>query len=365
MNLEKRKSGAIFGRLKTWVSSASDRTRLRVRSAAAGSLLLIIASLGLWMMAMPGSTFDGPLPPLTMQEQDISTKLQAHIDVLATKIGPRNTIDNEGAGLQHARDYIERVWTSQGLEVKRHTFVTNSDHRVSNLEVEVAGLGLSEEIFVVGAHYDTHLGSPGAADNASGVAVMLELSRILKRHPMAQTVRFVAFTNEEMPFSRGIDMGSLVYAHRSRSRQEKIVAMWSLETIANFTDAPDTQRYPAHLLSLFYPTTGNFVTFLGNMSSRSDVTLPVKTFRRLVDFPSEGLLAPPWFAGTHRSDHWSFWMMDYPGIMVTDTAPFRYGDYHLPSDTAEKLEYDHMARVTLGLARVIDVVVNGEAALGL
>jgi Zn-dependent M28 family amino/carboxypeptidase len=194
---------------------------------------------------------------------------------------------------------------------------------------------------------------------------MLELSRILKRHPMARTLRFVAFTNEEMPFSRGIDMGSLVYAHRSRSRQEKIVGMWSLETIANFTDEPNTQTYPAHPLSLFYPTTGNFVAFLGDMGSRKDVRLPVKTFRKLVEFPSEGLLAPPWLAGTHRSDHWSFWMMDYPGVMVTDTAPFRYEDYHKPSDTAEKLEYEHMGRVTVGLARVVDVLVNGENALGL
>ena len=362
MNTTGKDSQKQGSRTLSRLREVDPKTKWRIRVVVFGSMALIVTAFLYWMISMPGTSHEGPLPTMTAGEEELSERLKAHVRVMATEIGPRNTIDDGGEGLRRARDYLEGVWTRQGFAVNRHSFAVESEQMVSNLEVQIEGLGIAQEVFVIGAHYDTHIQSPGAADNASGVAIILELSRILRQQPMARTVRFVAFVNEEMPYSRSIDMGSLVYAHRARSRQENIVQMWSVETIANFSDEAGSQRHANAVLSLFYPEVGNFVAFIGNLSSRDDVTEAVGTFRELVDFPCEGLLAPPWLAGTHRSDHWSFWMMDYPGVMVTDTAPYRYDDYHLVSDTAEKLEYDHMSRVTMGLARVIDAVVNGGSA---
>jgi Zn-dependent M28 family amino/carboxypeptidase len=247
-----------------------------------------------------------------------------------------------------------------GYAVASQSYVSHGK-LVRNLEVELPGggepfgsaQGEPPEIVLVGAHYDTVAGSPGANDNASGVAALLEIARLLAGSKARRAVRFVAFVNEEPPLFSRPDMGSRVYARRSAARGERIVAMLSLETIGYYSSAPGSQRYPNPLYGLFYPDRGDFLAFVGNLASRSLVRTAVESFRRHTDFPSEGVAAPGWWGGVHWSDHSSFWLEGYPAIMVTDTALYRYPYYHAAGDTPDRLDYNSLARVTAGLARVV------------
>ena len=229
----------------------------------------------------------------------------------------------------------------------------------TNLEIEIRGKSKAEEIILVGAHYDSVSGCPGANDNGTGVAALLEISRLLHNRELNRTIRFVAFTNEEPPFFLRRDMGSKVYASRSRKRKENIVAMLALETMGYYSEAPGSQQYPFPF-SFFYPNTANFIGFVGNLNSRQLVRKSLGAFRRHTQFPSEGTAAPGWVTGIGWSDHWSFWGQGYKAIMVTDTALFRYRYYHTPEDTPEKIDYNRLARVTTGLAEVITELANAE-----
>jgi Zn-dependent M28 family amino/carboxypeptidase len=156
-------------------------------------------------------------------------------------------------------------------------------------------------------------------------------------------------------------MGSWIHARGCRRREENIVAMLSLETIGYYSDAPGSQHYPPPLGS-FYPSEGNFIGFVGDWASRQLVIDVIAAFRRLVAFPSEGAALPANVPGVGWSDHWAFWQEGFPALMVTDTAPFRYPHYHTPDDTADKLDYDRMARVVAGLADVLALMAGGVAA---
>jgi Zn-dependent M28 family amino/carboxypeptidase len=226
----------------------------------------------------------------------------------------------------------------------------------------VGGTSRAAEIVVVGAHYDSVEGTRGANDNGSGVAALLAAARAFAQRSdrPARTLRFVAFANEEPPYFQGSGMGSLVYARACRARGDRVVAMVSLETIGFYTDMPDTQHYPPPL-GIAYPSTGNFIGFVGNVASRALVRRAISAFRETTRFPSEGAALPEWMPGVGWSDHWSFWQAGYPAIMVTDTAPFRYPHYHDASDLPDKLSYDRMARVVDGI--VVDGIVRVIHAL--
>jgi len=223
---------------------------------------------------------------------------------------------------------------------------------VKNIAVELIGASIPEEIIIVGAHYDSVLGSPGANDNGSGVAAILEIARILRKEKPSKTIRFLAFANEEPPFFQTDTMGSRMYASRSRNRGEDIVAMISIETIGYYSDDSNSQQYPMPF-SFFYPNTGNFIGFVGNISSSQLLRRAIALFRKHSKFPSEGIAAPGWITGIGWSDHWSFWKEGYPAIMITDTAPFRYKHYHTLQDMPDKIEYSRMARVVAGISKVV------------
>jgi hypothetical protein len=176
-------------------------------------------------------------------------------------------------------------------------------------------------------------------------------------------LRFVAFANEERPYYHTETMGSLVYARRCRERDEKITAMLSLETVGYYSDQPGSQKYPPGLGS-FYPGAGNFIGFVGNLGSGRLVARCAAGFRRHTAFPCEGARAPAWLPGISWSDHWAFWQVGYPAVMVTDTAPFRYPHYHCATDTPDRIDYDKMARVTAGLGRVIEDLVGSAEGAG-
>jgi Zn-dependent M28 family amino/carboxypeptidase len=301
------------------------------------------------MFHMPGRSHSGPLPPLSETEAEIQRRLERHVQALAGQVGERNL--RRAGSLDAAARYLDGILRGLGFVVAAQEFEVEKT-KVVNLESALGGGALHDQILLVGAHYDSVVGCPGANDNGSGAAAVLELARLLAHERLPRTLRFALFVNEEPPYYLGDAMGSRRYARRCRARGESIVAMLCLEAIGYYTDAPRSQLYPVPF-GLVYPSTGNFIGFVGNLASRGLVRRCVRSFRRSTPFPSEGLAAPGWIAGVGWSDHSSFWEQGYPAVMVTDTALFRYAPYHTSEDTPEKIRYDHMARVVAGLARVL------------
>jgi len=302
-----------------------------------------------WMIRMPGKSFRGTLPPLTTTQSVLREELEGYVTTLAGRIGERNVFNI--AKLNAAADYVESCFTNDGHKVSRQSYVVDGE-TCYNLEVELRGATRPEEIVVVGAHYDSVSGCPGANDNASGTAVVLALAKAASLQKPARTLRFVAFVNEEPPFFWTTNQGSYVYAQRCHERGEKIVAMLTPETMGCYLDQKGTQRYPFPV-GLFYPSRGNFIAFVGNTASASLVRRCVKTFRANAAFPSEGAALPGALPGVGWSDHSSFWKFGYPAIQISDTAPFRYAHYHRETDTPDKLDYARLARVVDGLEKVI------------
>ena len=226
-----------------------------------------------------------------------------------------------------------------------------------NVEAELPGTTRPGEIVVVGAHYDSVAGCPGANDNATGVAAMLAIAQAFTGTENVRTLRFVAFANEEPPFFRTDAMGSLVYARACKLRGEKIVGMISLESLGYYSDAPNSQRFPPGLRK-FYPDTGNFVGIVGDENSRALVEMVYRGFRRVSDFPAQKAALPAELPGIGWSDHWSFWQCGYPALMVTDTAPYRYPHYHKPSDTPDKVDFPRYSLAVKGLTGAVKVLVN-------
>jgi hypothetical protein len=290
--------------------------------AAAGALA--------WMVVMPGRSHAGPLPVLSPGEKLLSEKLKAHVAVLAR--AERNT------DLETSARYIEAQlgsFTTQEFPCRGRS--------VRNIQ---SGAGP----IVVGAHYDSVPGSPGADDNASAVAVLIELQKMLA--PERLPIAFVAFVNEELPYSFTLECGSFQWGRLAKERGEPVRAMFSLEMLGYFSDAPGSQRYPWPL-SLVYPDRANFVAFVGDLGARALVREAIGLFRKSARFPSEGVAAPAALPGITASDHWSFRLHGFAAIMVTDTAYNRNPHYHRASDTPDTLDYDRMARVALGLAAML------------
>ena len=301
------------------------------------------------LFQMPESSYTGPLQKLSPAERFCAEKLAGHVRIMARQIGPRN-IWTVGSMAATAR-YIRSELAGMGYEVREQE-VPSVRGVVYNLEIEITGRDLAAEVVVAGAHYDTVADCPGANDNGSGIAALLELARFLANSEPQRTIRLVAFANEEPPFFLEKSMGSRVYAMRARKRNENIKAMLSLETMGYYSDKRESQGYPFPL-GYFYPDQANFIAFVGNIRSRGLVRTAISAFRRHGRFPSEGLAAPVFIRGVGWSDHWSFWAEGYPAIMVTDTAFYRYAAYHSAYDTPEKLDYERLARVVSGLAPTI------------
>jgi peptidase M28-like protein len=301
------------------------------------------------MVSMPGESWRGALPPLTAKEERIAGALEGHVVRLAGTIGERRVL--RAATLEEAAAWIEEQLRGLGYVVESEEFQADGK-RCRNLRAEIPGGARQAEVVVVGAHYDSVIGSPGANDNGTGVAALLELARLLKASAPARTVRLAAFANEEPPYFQTEEMGSLVHARAARARGDSIVAMISLETLGYYSDRPGSQSYPWPF-NWCYPSTGDFIGFVGNWSSRKLVRRAIDAFRRHARFPSQGGAPPGFIPGVGWSDHWSFWQAGYPGIMVTDTAIFRYPHYHTAQDTPEKIDYRRMARVVAGLEKVV------------
>ncbi|MHC5074029.1 MAG: M28 family peptidase [Planctomycetota bacterium] len=331
-----------------------------IRLVAFAVIAAIIFTLGYrTMIAMPGRSYKGPLPKLTQAQEILRGELYRDIRELADVIGQRNVWNYKN--LIATVEFLELSLINAGLEVRRQSFTAEKEI-CYNLEIEITGVSKPEEIVIIGAHYDTVFGTVGANDNGSGVAAALALVRRFKGRKIGRTLRFALFANEEPPFFQTDAMGSVVYAKSCREKKENIVAMLSLETIGYYTDEPKSQQYPFPF-NMFYLSTGNFIGFVSNVSSRQLLKQVIKTFRENCKFPSEGGAVPEFVQGIGWSDHWAFWKYGYPAVMVTDTAPFRYPYYHGPEDTPEKIDYERLAIVVSGIEAVVDslVIVPGSS----
>ena len=303
-----------------------------------------IVALCWYMIVVPGDSYRGELTPLTAEETALRDRLQKHVGAVAS--AEHNTRTPER--LEAAARYIEAELTVLGYAVRRQAF-DSGEGMVRNLEATLGGRQAGS--IVIGAHYDSVPGAPGANDNGSGVAALLELARLFRGWQPKHALRLAFFVNEEPPYFQSKAMGSRVYADELLARGERVAAMFSLETIGYYAGRPGTQRFPFPL-GFFYPDRGDFLAFVANLASRSLLHEAIASFRAQTRFPSEGVAAPAFIPGVDWSDQWSFWRHGIPALMLTDTAPFRYPHYHLPSDTPDKVDYERLARVVAGLERM-------------
>jgi len=311
------------------------------------SLLLVAFLLGVgWYSKRYRAQTAAGRPETDSEQQALATRLEDHVQMLAGRIGERNMW--HPGRLKQAALYIEGQLAEAGCSLEDQPYQVQGK-TVRNIVVRIEGRERPEEIVVIGAHYDSVFGSPGANDNATGVAVLLEMARALCCERPNRSLRLVAFVNEEPPFFKTREMGSRIYARRAKQQGEKIVAMVSLETIGFYSEAEGSQTFPFPLLSFFYPTRANFIAFVANFRSRDLLQQALKAFRADSTFPAESLVSPEWLIGIDWSDHWSFWRSGYPAIMITDTALFRYRHYHSSRDTPDQVNYQALSRVTVGL----------------
>ncbi|HEY2861335.1 MAG TPA: M28 family peptidase [Terracidiphilus sp.] len=335
-------------------SGAGPKWRIRVLLAALACTIAGVVGFFLLLTQMPLRSYHGSLAPLTIEEANLRDQLSVDVNYLSVTVGDRSYL--RPRSLQAAADYLSSQLRAQGYTVTSLPYSADG-LTVNNLETIVPGTEPALGQVIVAAHYDSVAGTAGANDNGTGAAAALEIARLLRQMKFRRTIRFVLFVNEEPPHFQTETMGSRVYAHQLRLDRVPVSAMISLETIGFYSDAAGSQKYPP-VLNFFYPNQGDFIAFVGNTASRALVRESIRSFRESAKFPSEGIAAPADWPGIGWSDQWSFWQEGYPGIMVTDTAPFRYPYYHTSSDQTDKIDFDRTARVVEGISKIVFTLAN-------
>ena len=271
-------------------------------------------------------------------------KLSTHVQALVRADQPRDARHPEN--LDRVAAYIRKEFTlAHGVVAEQVFQVDGKTYRnvTASFGPETA------ERIVLGAHYDTHGALPGADDNASGVAGLIELAYLLNQSKLPMRVELVAYTLEEPPYFRTQHMGSFKHAAQLKQQGVKVRAMLSLEMIGYFSDKPGSQNYPFSLMKLIYPTQGNFITLIGNIGQGNLVRQVKRAMQIATPLPVYSMNAPAFIPGIDFSDHQSYWHWDYPALMVTDTAFHRNLNYHTAEDTPERLDYVRMAQVVEGV----------------
>ena len=282
---------------------------------------------------------------------DIQNNLKKTVTTLSREIGPRPY--HQINALERTADYITSEFKQYGYEVSFQPYEYRGN-TYKNIFAEIRGKKTPEKVLIIGAHYDTVTDTPGADDNASGVAGLLELARLLHNQSFPTTVRFVAFTLEEPPLFRSKYMGSYVYAQSLKQRGEHIEGMICLEMIGYFTDKQESQFFPLPFFKWFYPDKGNFIMLVSNLQSKEFLNYVKASFKKGTNLPVETISTVSIVPGIDFSDHRSFWRFGYNALMVTDTAFYRNPHYHGIGDVPEILDYGRMAEVVLGLKSAIE-----------
>jgi hypothetical protein len=281
------------------------------------------------------------------EKQKVMDNLYRHVETLSVKIGERHLWKEES--LQKAEEYIGSALSSYGYATGHQTYSCYGKS-VSNLIAEKTGS--DPGTIVVGAHYDTVPGTPGADDNASGLAGLLELARLHQVIQGKKTIVFVAFVNEEPPCFGSVHMGSMVYANSLKEQRIPLEVMISIEMIGYFRQER-IQKYPLPGMGFCYPKTGDYIGVVGNFRSSRYVSFIKKGIKKHSSIHARALTAPEFFGGINLSDNYSFWHHGYRAVMVTDTSFFRNMNYHLETDTIDTLNFDKMAEVVKGLHKTL------------
>lgn len=285
---------------------------------------------------------------------NITDNLKRHVFKLSYEIGKRDIAHYWN--LEKARIYICEQFESYGYKVRLEDYVIG-DRVVSNVIALKEGKKCPSDIVVVGAHYDSYDG-PGADDNASGVAGILELARLLKDQSTDRTIKFIAFDSEEKPHFGTESMGSRVYAKGAKGSNKNITAVIIFDSIGYYSETPQSQKYPP-IFKLFYPRRGNFIKVVSDFSSRALAKDVKKLFKKHSAFPIASVIGFRFFYGINLSDHGSFWKEGYKAIHVTDTAVFRNPAYHKMNDTWDTLDYESMSQVVKGFYFVLIEITGG------
>lgn len=287
-------------------------------------------------------------------------KLKETVTELAVNIGPRDLFANNKARLRKSEDYVAARLKAAGCSLEFQDY-SASGVMVKNIICTKPGISVPGEIIVVGAHYDS-FDNPGADDNASGVAGLIELAEYAAARKYDRTVKFIAFTNEEPPFFANEGMGSAVYARAARERNEDIKAALVLEMIGYFSENRLSQKYPP-LIGAILPGRGNFIAQIANFSSRKLAGRIDMAFRKASRLPIQTIALPSFVRGVDFSDHRNFWAEGYPAVMFTDTSFYRTPHYHKESDLPETLNYEYMASLMDGLKAALDDLAGDGKAI--
>jgi Peptidase family M28 len=318
---------------------------LRIFLPALLCALVLAVTYGWYGLSQP---LWSPVPVSANTQVAQATSLERHVRVLSTDFADRS-FDNP-ARLNGAANYVQAQLEALGLQVERQTF-TAEGASYRNLVVRLGPD--TPDVVVVGAHYDVAGAQPGADDNASGVAGLIELARLLQTATLTRRVELVAYTNEEPPFFRTPHMGSAVHAKALKSSGKQARLMLSLECIGYFSDAPGSQTHPVRLLNAVYPTVGNFIALVGYYED-GPVARRVKTaMMTATDLPVHSINAPGFVVGIDFSDHLNYANEGFVGMMVTDTAFYRNKAYHTPQDTFDRLDYVRMGKVVDGVLQAV------------
>ncbi len=315
----------------------------RIRRGGLAGLVLVVLLLALAWVALTQPVLLDPPSQCSLIGVDPG-RLRSHVTRIADPAAPRDYTHPRTLGA--IADYIQQELRASGAEVSEQPYVVEG---ITYRNV-LGGFGPREaERLVIGAHYDVAGLQPGADDNASGVAGLLELARALGTNPPATRVELVAYALEEPPFFRTPNMGSAVHAQSLRARGAHVRAMISLETIGYFTHEPESQRFPLGVLRHLYPRTGDFIAVVGKLGQWETVRQVKQAMRGASDLPVHSINAPASVTGIDFSDHLSYWAAGYRAVMITDTAFYRNDRYHTPRDTADSLDYERMAKVVQGV----------------
>lgn len=289
-------------------------------------------------------------PGADAEIRDLSQRLHTHVDRLAGLIGPRPL--SKPAAFEAAATYVEREFQALGDAPEREWYDAGG-RQVANIVTSRPGTSRPHEIVVLGAHYDTVSTTPGADDNASAVAMLIETARLLRSTTTARTVRFVGFACEEPPHFHTDTMGSQFHARQCRLRSEQIVGMLCLEMVGYYSTAAGSQKVPngiPRFLHRLFPRRGDFLAAVGNLRSKALSWNFRRGFKRATRCPLFSIVLPESIHEIRLSDNSSFWDQGYPALMLTDTSFLRNPHYHLASDLPDTLDYERMAHATLGVA---------------
>lgn len=281
--------------------------------------------------------------------------LERHVRILSEQFHPRSAADPKR--LDAAASYVRAQLASSGAQISEQTYDAD-DIEARNI---IARFGPADgERVVIGAHYDSHFNTPGADDNASGVAGLIELARLLAKVELKRPVELVAYTLEEPPYFRTGEMGSAQHARRLKQQGVQVRLMLSLEMLGFYSDAEGSQKYPVAALNWVYPSRGNFIGVIGRFDDMAQTRRVKAAMLGASSLPVVSMNAPPLLAGVDFSDHLNYWHEGYPALMITDTSFFRNPHYHQATDTADKLDYRRMALAVQAVYAVVLAQANGD-----